>query len=336
MESTHNQKLLALISGAITVLLLLIVGFFVTESAKAKANKNTQQNTTIKRIEVQDVTEKIKPHHILPPDKFKNLDLVAKAVYVFKPETHQLLYAKHAHTQLPLASIAKVMNAIVVAEYMHPDNIVTVPKRSLAKYGASTLKPNEKWRVGDLLNFTMMVSSNDGANALAAATAGFMKGTKNNTAKDFNANIKDFKRVMNQKAKSLGLTQTYFLDETGLDLDGDVSGAYGSARDVAYMFDYALRHAGGALAYTDTKDAWFTSKDDILHPAINTDTALGDIPGFIAGKTGYTPLAGGNLVVAFDAGMSDPVIAVVLGSTKQGRFEDMKKIVHAVLATPHI
>ena len=140
MESTHNQKLLALISGAITVLLLLIVGFFVTESAKAKAKKNTQQDTTIKRIEAQDVTEKIKPHHILPPDKFHGLDLVAKAVYVFKPETHQVLFAKHEHTQLPLASIAKVMNAIIVAEYMHPDSIVKIPRRSLAKYGSSTLQ----------------------------------------------------------------------------------------------------------------------------------------------------------------------------------------------------
>ena len=63
--------------------------------------------------------------------------------------------------------------------------------------------------------------------------------------------------------------------------------------------------------------------------AFNTNEALGAIPGLIMGKTGYTDLAGGNLAVVFDVGLSHPVIAVVLGSTIDGRFTDMKQIVPA-------
>jgi len=59
---------------------------------------------------------------------------------------------------------------------------------------------------------------------------------------------------------------------------------------------------------------------------------LGAIPGIIMGKTGYTDLAGGNLAVVFDAGVGHPVVAVVMGSTQDGRFSDMKQLVSASIA----
>ena len=335
--NTSKQKILAVGSGILTVLLLLFVGFFVAENDKTRNSANDNAKTksieTVNSLEDETVDS---GQHILPPDKFTDLNLVAKSVYVFKPETGEILYLKNSGAQLPLASIAKVMNAIVVGEYMHPDAVVEIPSRALDKFGSSGLISKEKWQIGDLANFTMMVSSNDGANALAAATAAFMKGTKNENLKEYTENVKDFKTVMNNKAKALGLTQTYFLDEAGLDLTDDISGAYGSARDVAYMFDYAIKNASKTMESTTVKDAWFTSLDNINHPAINTDEVINEIPGLIAGKTGYTPLAGGNLVVAFNPGMGDRVVAVVLGSTKKGRFDDMKKIVDAVLETPEL
>jgi len=53
------------------------------------------------------------------------------------------------------------------------------------------------------------------------------------------------------------------------------------------------------------------------------------VPGFIAGKTGYTDLAGGNLVVVFDVEPGQPLIAVALGSTQEGRFSDIRALINA-------
>jgi len=135
---------------------------------------------------------------------------------------------------------------------------------------------------------------------------------------------------MNEKVNELGLAQTYFLDEAGLDVSDTQSGAYGSAVDVAKMFAYALDTIPASLEATTLTDTWFDEGNE-SYPAINTNKIIGSIPGLIAGKTGYTDLAGGNLVVAFDAGLSEPIIVAVLGSTKSGRFTDVKKLVRATL-----
>ncbi len=82
-----------------------------------------------------------------------------------------------------------------------------------------------------------------------------------------------------------------------------------------------------------TKDGKETiSSLDHAHVAINTDNALSKIPNLIGSKTGYTDLAGGNLAVAFDAGLGRPIIMVVLGSTYDGRFIDMATLASSTLA----
>jgi D-alanyl-D-alanine carboxypeptidase len=63
----------------------------------------------------------------------------------------------------------------------------------------------------------------------------------------------------------------------------------------------------------------------------NTDKLAENLPGLIAGKTGFSDLAGGNLAVAVDIGLNHPVIIVVLGSTEEGRFEDVKELYYAII-----
>ncbi len=84
---------------------------------------------------------------------------------------------------------------------------------------------------------------------------------------------------------------------------------------------YLLRTKPELLA--KTKDL-VVSTDSLnaSHIAENTNALVGMIPGLIASKTGYTDLAGGNLVIAFDAGIGHPAVVVVLGSTKDERFSD--------------
>lgn len=307
----ENQKLvLGFISGGLAAALFVFVLSYTPTKPLAKSS------------------------HILQPNPYLNIILKAKAAYVYKPQTGEVLYSKNSEAQLPLASITKVMSAIITKENLTPDTQIT-------------FKEN-KWRLTDLLNYTLMVSSNEAIQALAAAaatsvelkdpekqngndlnTATYDTGVNNNVLD--NPELNPFVEAMNEKARGLHLTQTYFLNEAGLDMSDTQSGAYGSARDVAHLFAYALKTIPESFEATTITDAWFSPEGDTKYPAINTNEAIGEIPGLIAGKTGYTDLAGGNLVVAFDAGMNDSTIAVVLGSTKEGRFTDIEQLVRATL-----
>jgi len=74
-----------------------------------------------------------------------------------------------------------------------------------------------------------------------------------------------------------------------------------------------------------------TSLNNRSYKVYNTNQLTDDIPLLIGSKTGFTETAGGNLVVAFDAGLAHPVIIVVLGSTPEGRFNDIKTLIDATL-----
>jgi D-alanyl-D-alanine carboxypeptidase (penicillin-binding protein 5/6) len=132
---------------------------------------------------------------------------------------------------------------------------------------------------------------------------------------------------MNENAKKLGMNQTYFLNESGLDENNKVSGAYGSAKDMGILFEYMLMFHSNILEATTFDDTAVPTVDKAKRTAINTNTLVGQTPRVLASKTGLTDLAGGNLVMAIDAGLAHPVIIAVLGSTQEGRFSDMKALI---------
>ena len=66
-----------------------------------------------------------------------------------------------------------------------------------------------------------------------------------------------------------------------------------------------------------------------IYPAQNTNYFVDQVPNIIASKTGFTDLAGGNLVIAYDAGLNRPIIISVLGSSEEGRFKDALKLLEA-------
>ena len=103
------------------------------------------------------------------------------------------------------------------------------------------------------------------------------------------------------------------------------SGAYGSARDVAKLFTYALNSAQELYAETATSSVTIMSLSGRRVHATNTDLVLDSLPGIIIGKTGYTDLAGGNLALIFEAN-GRRYAAVVLGSTEEGRFSDIQQL----------
>lgn len=255
-------------------------------------------------------------------DAFASTSLIAKSAYVYDIASKKTLYSMDADETRPLASLTKVATVLAVTEVLSPDDSIVIPSDTAAPGSAERLAKGDTWKLQDVINFTLIASSNEGAEIMAAAANEKMHEKYPQSP----ASAATLWR-MNNLAQQLGLFDMTFQNASGLDLSTTTSGAYGSARDVATLYAYAASTSPRIFAGTTKSAMSLTSMNGDSTSAYNTDVALGSIPGIIMGKTGFTDLAGGNLAVVFDVGPAHPVVAVVLGSTETGRFEDMKKLV---------
>jgi D-alanyl-D-alanine carboxypeptidase (penicillin-binding protein 5/6) len=254
---------------------------------------------------------------------FPDVEVEAKAAYVYDALTGKSLFEKDPELQWPLASLTKLVSAVtasnIVPEYM----LVRITPDDLRQEGDTGLYPDEEWNVRKLIDYSLVVSSNDGMSAIASV-AGSHIGGENETPNQI------FVDEMNKFAKSIGLSQTYFLNQSGLDVTPALSGGYGSAKDMAILMDYIIKNDPHLLEAT-SYDRILIPSSTTIHTAQNTNKSIPTIPNVIASKTGFTDLSGGNVVVAWNAGLSHPIIISVLGSSYDGRFVDLNKLVDATL-----
>jgi D-alanyl-D-alanine carboxypeptidase len=262
------------------------------------------------------------------PNPFEGLKIEAKSAYVFDVARGKMLYERNQDDKLPLASLTKIMTAIVATDMVPKLTVVAIDSNDVREEGDSGLLVGEKWRLSDIIDFTLTTSSNDGASAIATVAGSFGQN-------EYGASVEkaksDFVARMNAKTEDIGLSSTNFLNESGLDIDENISGAYGTAKEVALLMAYAIRNKSDVIDATSRERFSVSSLSGFGHTATNTNKITADIPGLIASKTGFTDLAGGNLVVAFDAGMMHPIVVSVLGSSADGRFDDVEKLVTAAL-----
>ncbi len=253
---------------------------------------------------------------------FDTISVTAKSAYVYDVVKGEVLYKKNELAQLPLASITKLMMALTASELVSRDSKISIKREFLAEDGDNGLLVDESWKMKDLLDLSLVVSSNDGARSLASVI-----GAAQLNSTDYNLGRKEFVSKMNEFSKKLGLHQTYFINESGLDSD-NTSGGYGSAIDVASLMTYILKNKPEIIEATKYRTLTVDSfnKEHIIK---NTNIEVENIPGLIASKTGFTDMAGGNLVVAFDASIGRPIIVVVLGSSEKGRFSDVLALTRA-------
>lgn len=239
--------------------------------------------------------------------------LSAKAAVVYDPKDGRVLYEKNAHMQLPLASLTKLMTASVVLGAHTATSSVRITRADVASEGDWGFRPGDKVLVSDLIKIGLVASSND-AMAAAAASLGA-----------------NYLEVLNNTADVLGFPQMEFLNPTGLDVSSTTAGAYGTAYDVARLAALFFKNYPEYFGLT-------TQASVSIHDGAHTLSAhatalpLAEVPGVLGAKTGYTDLAGGNLVVVFDISIGHPLVAVVLGSTENGRFDDMKTLIRAARA----
>lgn len=241
----------------------------------------------------------------------------ATAAFVWDIRHQRALYNKNASAQLPLASLTKLMTSLVALETLGDDAQVPMTMDAILQDGPSDFIDGELLGAQQLSTFSLVSSSNDGAYALAAAAAHALGGQGTSTA--------PFIEAMNKRADELGLTQTKFTNPTGLDQGTNETGGYGSARDMAFLVEYLVKKRPEIVLGSTARFASIYGSTP--HTATNTNEIVDEIPGILATKTGFTDLAGGNLVVAFDAGLDRPIAIAVLGSTRNGRFTDMEELI---------
>lgn len=240
---------------------------------------------------------------------FPEVPVRAEAFVVYDLATDTILSGKNEQEPLPLASITKLLTASAAVETLSPDAQVAVTSTDMG------LSPGDVYSVEDLLRLALVASSNAAAQTLADTVASAKASTPAASLAGVTA--------------ALGLLQTYAHNGTGLDESVSVAGGYGSALDVAHLAGSFVERAPRlALASTEPSVSAVRA-DGVVHTRKNTNPYVNEIPGLLLSKTGFTDLAGGNLVVVFDAGINHPVAVVALGSTEQERFTDVRALIEA-------
>lgn len=204
----------------------------------------------------------------------------ASSAILMEQESGRVLYEKEAHKKRRIASITKIMTAILAIESGKLDKTVTVSSNAVRAEGSSIyLKPGEKIKLEDLVYGLMLRSGNDSAVAIAEYVGGSLDG---------------FVYLMNQKAEEIGMKNTIFANPHGLD---DHENHYSTAYDMALLTRYAMtddtyRKISGTKVHrapnpTEKWDRVWKNKNRLLTELYDHTTG---------GKTGYTKRAKRTLV----------------------------------------
>ena len=225
-----------------------------------------------------------------PPPSVK-----ASAALLVDGDTGETLFSLNEDKRLPMASLTKLMTALLTLENAKKDDVVRV-QGPAPSVGESTinLQEGERLKVGDLLAAALIQSANDAAYALAT---------------DVGGTVKKFVRMMNERAAELGLEHTHYVVPDGLDTPGH----YSTARDTYTLAREDMKHelfrrvvarTGGEIAGGRTLYAW----NDLLKT----------YPGAIGIKTGHTDRAGwSEIAAARRDGVT--MYSVILGGPSRNR-----------------
>ena len=219
----------------------------------------------------------------------------------------RVLFEKNADTRLPCASTQKLLLGIMIAERGNLSAPVTITESDTwAEPTKMGIKAGQVYTRGELLHAVLVRSSNDIANALA---------------RDHSGSIPAFVANMNQRARSLGMNNSYFTNAHGLPTP---PGQYSTARDLAKLGSAALRNSTVRHSVR-TRSTVFRFSDGTTKTCNNTNQVLRHFPYCTGLKTGFTNAAGRCLVSSASANGRN-VIAVILGSTTPTVWEESEAL----------
>lgn len=258
------------------ILLVILVFFFCFMNVYAQEIGNTiQQGTAGEKEENIDIKE----------EKFQNeentgLNLAsnAKSAIMLEASTGKIIYQKNSDEQLPMASMTKMMTLLLIMENIDNGNLKWDEKVTTSSHAASMggsqifLEVGEQMTVEDLVKGICIGSGNDAAVSMAERIGG----TEEN-----------FVKMMNDKAKVLGLKNTHFENACGLDHKEHYSSAY----DMAMIAMELVKHEK-ILEFTGTYEDYLRKNTDKSFWLVNTNKLVRYYQGVDGLKTGYTNEAG--------------------------------------------
>jgi D-alanyl-D-alanine carboxypeptidase len=237
-------------------------------------------------------------------------EFATKAAIVTDQDASKIFYQKNISEKLPIASLTKLMTAIIVVESKNLDDVVKISQQAVNQEGnAGKLAVDEEITIGNLLKALLIESSNDAAFALEEY---------------FSSKGEDLIGSMNQKAISLNLTNTHFSSTSGLIDKNNYSTAY----DYARLISYSLSNNKIWNILKTSSSEIRSVNNSTIHRLINSNILLGRVPGLIGGKTGYTEEARGCLLTVTDINDKTRIISVIIGS--DDRFGEMEKLINWV------
>ena len=254
-------------------------------------------------------------------------NVVAEYVYVVDDQG-QVYFERGADTQTHIASITKVMTALVALEYGDPQSTTITVSQTAATIGESSamLQTGDSMNLETALKALMIPSGNDAAQAIAESMGDSVKqqlqeqGDTNVPESAYDA----FVYAMNKKAQELGMTNSLFANPHGLDIDQHDAEMYCSARDVATMVSEVMKNETfRSIVSMDGANIQVTRNGATADiPLESTDVLIGTYEGACGVKTGYTEKAGQCFAGAVERD-GKTLYAVVLNSnSEQQRFTD--------------
>lgn len=214
----------------------------------------------------------------------------------------EILYQKNIDEELPIASLTKIMTAMIVVDHYDLDDIITVSKDAVLTEGESgRLSPGEQMSVEGLLDLSLLVSSNDAVSALVEKMG-----------------EEKFIRLMNEEMERIGLYKIHFKNAHGLD-EKDHNNNTASVYELALMTEYSM------LQYPLVWDILGTVEKDVYgsnglgqsihHHPRNVSRKLLEEEGVIGGKTGYTEDAVETMILTMEAPgiVEGNIVIVILG-----------------------
>jgi D-alanyl-D-alanine carboxypeptidase (penicillin-binding protein 5/6) len=224
---------------------------------------------------------------------FMQPEIVGESAMLVELDSGKILFSKNPREKREIASLVKIMTAVVALEHKDLDDMLTVSESADA-IGENTmgLSAGEAYSLEELLYGLILASGNDAAYTIAEGVAG---------------DVDTFVIWMNMKAKELGLNDSYFADPSGLD-----DSSYSTTYDLVKLTRYALK----SRDFTDIADTLEIELISDSHKYIylyNQTNLLSSYPGVAGVKTGFTEEAGLCLVTyAINGGKE--VVGVVLDS----------------------
>ncbi len=280
----------------------------INDAAASVESPATLLNTRISATRIDFANSQ----NLLPYRDWQVKDLKIKAEAAISVEVGsgktKILFKKNEEKKLPMASLAKLMTALVVLKQYNLNQKITISESAMLQEGEQgDLKLGQVLSVKNLLYIALIESSNRAAYALSEVV-----GTDK------------FVELMNSDAQKMGLINTHFEDSTGLNQK-----SYSTAEDLFLLSKYLFENYPLFKEIVNLKEYDLYLDDGTFHhKLINTNKLLGDSD-IIGGKTGWTDSAKGCFMVIQDSPATsrpgDYLINIVLGA--EDRFAEMKNMI---------